>query len=91
MPGKRPSQAVVGTGPVRLLHVTECATARCPHAFIPLSIPGDIPERWRSGGGCRQSSAECGNVPLDQPGTTDDCGFAPFANDTLTARATAFA
>ena len=30
-------------------------------------------------------------IPLDQLGTTDDCGFAPFADDTSTARATAFA
>ena len=31
------------------------------------------------------------SIPLDQLGTTDDCGFAPFADDTSTARATAFA
>jgi 5-methyltetrahydropteroyltriglutamate--homocysteine methyltransferase len=30
-------------------------------------------------------------IPLEQLGTTDDCGFAPFADDTSTARATAFA
>ncbi len=30
-------------------------------------------------------------IPLDQLGTTDDCGFAPFSDDTSTARATAFA
>jgi 5-methyltetrahydropteroyltriglutamate--homocysteine methyltransferase len=30
-------------------------------------------------------------IPLDQLGTTDDCGFAPFADDTSTARDTAFA
>jgi methionine synthase II (cobalamin-independent) len=30
-------------------------------------------------------------IPFDQLGTTDDCGFAPFADDTSTARATAFA
>ena len=30
-------------------------------------------------------------IPLDQLGTTDDCGFAPFADDTSTARETAFA
>src|SRR5580698_4280864 len=29
-------------------------------------------------------------LPLDQLGTTDDCGFAPFADDTSTARDTAF-
>jgi 5-methyltetrahydropteroyltriglutamate--homocysteine methyltransferase len=30
-------------------------------------------------------------IPVDQLGTTDDCGFAPFADDTSTARETAFA
>jgi 5-methyltetrahydropteroyltriglutamate--homocysteine methyltransferase len=30
-------------------------------------------------------------IPLDQLGTTDDCGFSPFSDDTSTARATAFA
>ncbi len=29
-------------------------------------------------------------LPLDQLGTTDDCGFAPFADDVSTARETAF-
>jgi 5-methyltetrahydropteroyltriglutamate--homocysteine methyltransferase len=29
-------------------------------------------------------------IPLAQLGTTDDCGFAPFADDTSTARDTAF-
>ena len=30
-------------------------------------------------------------IPLDRLGTTDDCGFAPFSDDTSTARETAFA
>ena len=30
-------------------------------------------------------------VPLDQLGSTDDCGFSPFADDTSTARDVAFA
>ncbi len=29
-------------------------------------------------------------IPLSQLGTTDDCGFAPFGDDTSTARETAF-
>jgi methionine synthase II (cobalamin-independent) len=32
-----------------------------------------------------------GYVPLDRLGTTDDCGFSPFGDDTSTARETAFA
>ncbi len=30
-------------------------------------------------------------IPLKQLGTTDDCGFAPFCDDTSTTRETAFA
>jgi 5-methyltetrahydropteroyltriglutamate--homocysteine methyltransferase len=29
-------------------------------------------------------------IPTGQLGTTDDCGFSPFADDTSTARQTAF-
>jgi 5-methyltetrahydropteroyltriglutamate--homocysteine methyltransferase len=31
------------------------------------------------------------HIPLEQLGTTDDCGFSPFADDASTARETAFA
>ncbi len=30
-------------------------------------------------------------IPIEQFGTTDDCGFSPFADDTSTSRDTAFA
>ena len=30
-------------------------------------------------------------IPLSQLGTTDDCGFSPFSDDTSTSRDTAFA
>ncbi len=30
-------------------------------------------------------------IPIEQLGTTDDCGFAPFSDDTSTSRETAFA
>ncbi len=30
------------------------------------------------------------HIPLDRLGTTDDCGFSPFGDDTSTARETAF-
>jgi 5-methyltetrahydropteroyltriglutamate--homocysteine methyltransferase len=29
-------------------------------------------------------------IPVDQLGTTDDCGFSPFADDSSTSRDTAF-
>ena len=30
-------------------------------------------------------------IPVEQLGTTDDCGFSPFCDDTSTSRETAFA
>jgi 5-methyltetrahydropteroyltriglutamate--homocysteine methyltransferase len=33
----------------------------------------------------------CEYIPVEQLGTTDDCGFSPFSDDTSTSRATAFA
>lgn len=30
-------------------------------------------------------------IPIECLGTTDDCGFSPFADDTSTSRETAFA
>ena len=30
-------------------------------------------------------------IPIEQLGTTDDCGFSPFCDDTSTTRETAFA
>ncbi len=30
-------------------------------------------------------------IPIEQLGTTDDCGFSPFSDDTSTPRETAFA
>ena len=30
-------------------------------------------------------------IPIEQLGTTDDCGFSPFSDDTSTSRDTAFA
>jgi 5-methyltetrahydropteroyltriglutamate--homocysteine methyltransferase len=30
-------------------------------------------------------------IPIDRLGTTDDCGFSPFSDDTSTSRETAFA
>lgn len=31
------------------------------------------------------------HIPVEQLGTTDDCGFSPFSDDTSTSRDTAFA
>jgi 5-methyltetrahydropteroyltriglutamate--homocysteine methyltransferase len=40
----------------------------------------------------RDRTLEAANyIPIEQLGTTDDCGFSPFSDDTSTSRDTAFA
>jgi 5-methyltetrahydropteroyltriglutamate--homocysteine methyltransferase len=40
---------------------------------------------------CRRVLEAAALIPLDSLGTTDDCGFSPFADDTSTSREIAFA
>jgi 5-methyltetrahydropteroyltriglutamate--homocysteine methyltransferase len=40
---------------------------------------------------CRRVLEAAQYIPLDQLGTTDDCGFSPFCDDRSTSRETAFA
>ena len=40
---------------------------------------------------CDQVLEAAQYIPVDQLGTTDDCGFSPFCDDTTTSRETAFA
>jgi 5-methyltetrahydropteroyltriglutamate--homocysteine methyltransferase len=40
---------------------------------------------------CDRALEAADYIPLDQLGTTDDCGFSPFSDDTSTSRDTAFA
>jgi 5-methyltetrahydropteroyltriglutamate--homocysteine methyltransferase len=59
-------------------------------AFIgvtdPISPRVETPEEVRD-----RVLAAAEFIPLDQLGTTDDCGFSPFGDDTSTSRETAFA
>src|SRR5437588_6997553 len=52
----------------------------------PIDPKVETPEQVRDRG---LEAAEY--IPLDRLGTTDDCGFAPFSDDTSTDRDTAFA
>ena len=52
----------------------------------PIDPTVEAPEQVRD-----RVLAAAEHIPLDQLGTTDDCGFSPFADDTSTARDTAFA
>ena len=40
---------------------------------------------------CARVLAAARHIPIEQLGTTDDCGFAPFCDDTSTSREIAFA
>lgn len=40
---------------------------------------------------CERILMAARHIPLDQLGTTDDCGFAPFCDDEFTSRDTAYA
>lgn len=59
-------------------------------AFVGVVAP--IDPRVESPEEVRDRTLEAAEyVPLAQLGTTDDCGFSPFADDTSTSRDTAFA
>ncbi|SNY96660.1 cobalamin-independent methionine synthase II family protein [Halomonas sp. hl-4] len=40
---------------------------------------------------CKRVLEAARHIPLEQLGTTDDCGFSPFCDDIYTSRSTAFA
>ena len=52
----------------------------------PLNPHVDSPEEV-----CERVLEAAEYIPLQQLGTTDDCGFAPFSDDISTSRDTAFA
>src|ERR1700716_2029983 len=58
--------------------------------FVGVTAPVDprieTPEEVRDG-----VLEACEHIPVEQLGTTDDCGFSPFCDDTSTSRDTAFA
>jgi 5-methyltetrahydropteroyltriglutamate--homocysteine methyltransferase len=40
---------------------------------------------------CQRVLEAAEHIPVEQLGTTDDCGFSPFCDDTSTSREVAFA
>jgi 5-methyltetrahydropteroyltriglutamate--homocysteine methyltransferase len=52
----------------------------------PIDPDVETPERVRD-----RTLVAAAHIPIAQLGTTDDCGFSPFADDGSTARETAFA
>jgi 5-methyltetrahydropteroyltriglutamate--homocysteine methyltransferase len=76
--------------PVRVLKIIRAYMRPGQRVFIgvvnPIDPHIDTPEEVRD-----RVLEAAGYIPIDQLGTTDDCGFSPFSDDTSTTRDTAFA
>ena len=63
-----------------------------PEQTVFVGVVSPIDPRVESAEEVRDRVLEAAEyIPVDQLGTTDDCGFAPFSDDTSTSRDTAFA
>lgn len=63
-----------------------------PDAAIFVGVVSPIDPRIDTAEEVRDRVIEAAKyIPIEQLGTTDDCGFAPFSDDTSTSRDTAFA
>ncbi len=63
-----------------------------PDQFIFVGVVAPIDPRVETAEEVRDRTLEAAEyIPIDRLGTTDDCGFAPFCDDTSTSRDTAFA
>jgi 5-methyltetrahydropteroyltriglutamate--homocysteine methyltransferase len=63
-----------------------------PHHRVFVGVVAPIDPRIETPEQVRDRVLEAAQyIPLAQLGTTDDCGFSPFCDDTSTTRATAFA
>ena len=63
-----------------------------PHQRVFVGVVAPIDPRIETPEEVRDRVLEAAEfIPLEQLGTTDDCGFAPFSDDVSTTRETAFA
>ncbi len=63
-----------------------------PHQRVFVGVIATIDPRIETPEEVRDRVLEAAEfIPVEQLGTTDDCGFAPFCDDTSTSRDTAFA
>jgi 5-methyltetrahydropteroyltriglutamate--homocysteine methyltransferase len=63
-----------------------------PHHRVFVGVIAPIDPRIETAEQVRDRVLEAAKyIPVDQLGTTDDCGFSPFCDDTSTSRETAFA
>ena len=62
-----------------------------PHQLVFVGVIDPISPQVETAQQVRDRVLEAASIlPIEQLGTTDDCGFAPFADDTSTARDVAF-
>jgi 5-methyltetrahydropteroyltriglutamate--homocysteine methyltransferase len=72
--------------------LTTIRSLRKPGQMIFVGVTDPINRRVETPEEVRNRVVEAAEfIPLDALGTTDDCGFSPFADDTSTSRETAFA
>jgi 5-methyltetrahydropteroyltriglutamate--homocysteine methyltransferase len=72
--------------------LTTIRNLRKPGQVIFVGVTDPIDRRVETPEEVRNRVMEAAEfIPLDALGTTDDCGFSPFADDTSTSRETAFA
>jgi 5-methyltetrahydropteroyltriglutamate--homocysteine methyltransferase len=65
---------------------------RKPDQIVFVGVVAPIDPRVETPEEVRDRTLEAAEfLPIDRLGTTDDCGFAPFSDDTSTSRETAFA
>lgn len=75
---------------VRILKIVRDYLKKDQRAFVGVIAP--IDPRIETPEEVRDRVLEAADyIPVEQLGTTDDCGFSPFCDDTSTSRETAFA
>jgi len=63
-----------------------------PHQQVFIGVTNVLDQRVETAEEIKDTILEAAEIiPVNQLGTTDDCGFSPFADDTSTSRDTAFA
>jgi 5-methyltetrahydropteroyltriglutamate--homocysteine methyltransferase len=76
--------------PVRTLKIIRAHLK--PHQRVFVGVVAPIDPRVETPEEIRDRILEAARyIPVEQMGTTDDCGFSPFSDDTTTSRDTAFA
>ena len=82
--------ALVGeSGRVRILKIIRQQMTADHRIFVGVVSP--IDPRVETAEEVRDRVLEAARyIPVEQLGTTDDCGFSPFCDDTFTTRDTAF-